>query len=205
MTDFKTDEEKAEDLKRWWKDNGTSVIAGVALAIAGLFGWEYWQSNKVQTAEAASALYTQADNEADKTVALQQFAQLQNDYSSTPYASMAALQTAKLQAEAGKNQEAATALQWVVDNSSEVEYQEIARLRLARVYIAMEKYDEALALTQQEYGDGFESLLAELRGDIFAAQRKLDDARKAYERAILTDGGANEMLQMKLDNLGKGA
>ena len=28
MTDFKTDEEKAEELKAWWKDNGTSVMAG---------------------------------------------------------------------------------------------------------------------------------------------------------------------------------
>lgn len=205
MTDFKTDEEKAEDIKKWWKENGTSVVAGVALAIAGLFSWEYWQTNKIETAEAASAGYLIASREADKTVAQQQFANLQKDYSSTPYASMAALQSAKLYAEEGKDQEAATALQWVIDNSSEAEYQEVARLRLARVHIAMKKYDDALALTQQEYGDGFESLLDELRGDIFAAQSKVDDARKAYERAILTDGGANELIQMKLDNLGKGA
>nr|CAA6821580.1 MAG: Mlr7403 protein [uncultured Thiotrichaceae bacterium] len=205
MTDFKTDEEKAEDLKRWWKENGTSVVAGVALAVAGLFGWEYWQNSKVQTAEAASADYQIASRETDPAVAQQQLANLQNDYSSTPYAAMAALQSAKLYAEEGKNQEAATALQWVVDNSSETEYQEVAGLRLARVYIAMEKYDDALAITKQEYGDGFESLLEELRGDIFAEQNKIEDARKAYERAILTDGGANELIQMKLDNLGKGA
>ncbi len=205
MTDFKTDEEKAEDIKRWWKENGTSVIAGVALAIAGLFGWEYWQSNKIQNAEAASADYLIASREADKAVAQQQLANLRDNYSSTPYAAMAALQSAKLHAEEGKDQEAATALQWVIDNSSEAEYQEVARLRLARVHIAMKKYDEALALTKYDYGDGFESLLDELRGDIFAAQSKVDDARKAYERAILTDGGANELIQMKLDNLGKGA
>lgn len=205
MTDFKTDEEKAEDIKKWWKENGTSVIAGVALAIAGLFGWEYWQSNKIQNAEAASADYLIASREADKTIAQQQLANLQDNYSSTPYAAMAALQSAKLYAEEGKDQETATALQWVIDNSSEAEYQEVARLRLARVHIVMKKYDEALALTQYDYGDGFESLLDELRGDIFAAQSKVDDARKAYERAILTDGGANELIQMKLDNLGKGA
>ncbi|CAA6809983.1 MAG: Mlr7403 protein [uncultured Thiotrichaceae bacterium] len=205
MTDFKTDEEKAEDIKRWWKENGTSVIAGVALAIAGLFGWEYWQGNKIQNAEAASADYLIASRETDTAVAQQQLANLRDNYSATPYAAMAALQSAKLYAEAGKDQEAATALQWVIDNSSETEYQEVARLRLARVHIAMKKYDDALALTKYDYGDGFESLLDELRGDIFAAQSKVDDARKAYERAILTDGGANELIQMKLDNLGKGA
>ncbi|PID34242.1 MAG: hypothetical protein CR976_01325 [Thiotrichales bacterium] len=205
MTDFKTDEEKAEEIKQWWKDNGTSVIAGVGLAIAGLFGWEYWQNNKIQTAEAASKAYLAASREADQSVAQQQFANLQKDYSSTPYASMAALSSAKLYAEEGKNQEAATALQWVIDNSNEAEYQEVARLRLARVYIDMKKYDDALALTQQEYGDGFGSLLEELRGDIYTAQNKVGDARKAYERALLTDGAPNELIRMKLDNLGKGA
>ena len=44
MTDFKTDEEKAEELKAWWKENGTSVMAGIALAVAALFGWEYWKN-----------------------------------------------------------------------------------------------------------------------------------------------------------------
>jgi len=35
MADFelKSDEEKAEELKAWWKQNGTSVIAGIALTI----------------------------------------------------------------------------------------------------------------------------------------------------------------------------
>ncbi len=205
MTDYKTDEEKAEELKQWWKENGTSVIAGVALAIAGLFGWEYWKNYQTSTAEAASTLYTQAQHEADQAIALQQLNNLRDEYSSTPYASMAALQTAKLQAEAGKHQEAATALQWVIDNSDETEYQEVARLRLARIYVVMKKYDDALALTQQDYGSAYESLLEEIKGDIFAAQHKVDDARKAYERAILTDEGSNELIQMKLDNLGKGA
>ncbi|MEZ5535767.1 MAG: tetratricopeptide repeat protein [Thiolinea sp.] len=205
MTDYKTDEEKAEELKKWWKENGTSVIAGVALAVAGLFGWEYWQNYKTGTAEAASALYTQAQNEADQAVSLQQYARVRDEYSSTPYASMAALQSAKLHAEKGENQQAADALQWVINNSSETEYQEVARLRLARVYVAMQKYDDALALTQLDYGSAYESLLEEIKGDVFAAQSKVEDARKAYERALLTSGSGNELIQMKLDNLGKGA
>jgi predicted negative regulator of RcsB-dependent stress response len=205
MTDYKTDEEKAEELKRWWKENGTSVIAGVALAIAGLFGWEYWQGHKITTSESASALYAQAQNEADTTVSLQQLNRVRDEYSSTPYATMAALQSAKIQAEAGRDEDAATSLQWVIDNSSEAEYQEVARLRLARLYVAMKKYDDALALTQQDYATAYESLLEEIKGDVYAAQNKVEDARKAYERAILTDEGANELIQMKLDNLGKGA
>lgn len=202
MTDFKTDEEKAEELKAWWKENGTSVIAGVALAVAALFGWEYWQNHKTTTAESASALYSESRT-AEPEEAARMLQQLQDEYGSTPYGAMAALRTAKNHAGAGEYQQSADTLQWVIDNSNEAEYQDVARLRLARVLVAMGKPDEALKLTAQEYPEAFESLLEELKGDIFAAQDKTDEARKAYERAILTNqGGSTEFIQMKLDDLG---
>ena len=202
MTDFKTDEEKAEELKAWWKENGTSVMAGVALAVAALFGWEYWQNHKTTTAESASALYSESRT-AEPEDAARMLQQLQDEYSSTPYGAMAGLQAAKNHAEAGDYQKSADALQWVIDNSSEAEYQDVARLRLARVLVAMDQPDKALELTTQEYPESFESLLEEIKGDIFTAQNKVDEARKAYERAILTNqGGSTEFIQMKLDDLG---
>lgn len=202
MTDFKTDEEKAEELKAWWKENGTSVMAGVALAVAALFGWEYWQNHKTTTAESASALYSESRT-AEPEAAARMLQQLQDEYGSTPYGAMAGLQTAKNHAEAGDYQKSADALQWVIDNSGEAEYQDVARLRLARVLVAKGEPDKALELTTQEYPESFESLLEEIKGDIFVAQDKKDDARKAYERAILTNqGGSTEFIQMKLDDLG---
>ncbi len=61
MTDYKTDDEKVEELKAWWKENGTSVVAGITLAIVGLFGWQYWKDYKANTAAEASALYAKVD------------------------------------------------------------------------------------------------------------------------------------------------
>ena len=63
--DYKTDDEKVEELKAWWKENGTSVVAGVALAVAGLFGWEYWKDWKEATAAEASTLYTEVKQQVD--------------------------------------------------------------------------------------------------------------------------------------------
>ncbi len=203
MTDFKTDEEKAEELKAWWKENGTSVIVGVALAVSALFGWEYWKDHKITTAENASALYSESQSAEKPEDATRILQQLRDEYGATPYGAMAGLQMAKDHAEAGEYPKAAEALEWVIAESSELEYQDVARLRLARVLLVMDQADKALELTALDYPEAYESLLEEIKGDIFAAQKKTDEARKAYERAILTNqGGSTEFIQMKLDDLG---
>ena len=85
--DLKSDDEKAEELKAWWKKNGTSVIAGVALAIGGMFGWQQWQQHKLDQAEGASKLYSQISKEgADSDTALKK---LNSEYGSSAYASLA--------------------------------------------------------------------------------------------------------------------
>ena len=53
--ELKTDEERAEELKAWWRSNGTSVLAGIAIAIGGVFGWQQWQNYQQNESEAGSA------------------------------------------------------------------------------------------------------------------------------------------------------
>ncbi|MFO7642581.1 MAG: tetratricopeptide repeat protein, partial [Candidatus Competibacteraceae bacterium] len=38
------DDERVDDLKKWWKDNGASIIAGIVLGLIAIFGWQYWNS-----------------------------------------------------------------------------------------------------------------------------------------------------------------
>ena len=33
MSTYETDEEKVEALRKWWKDNGTSVIGGIVISM----------------------------------------------------------------------------------------------------------------------------------------------------------------------------
>ncbi len=206
MSEFKTDEEQAEDIKAWWKENGTSVIAGIALAIAALFGWDYWKKAQVETAETAAGLFEQSQATTDLTQAAQHTQELQTKFASTPYAALASLESAKGYAEAGEYEPAVTALRWVVDNSKETDLKEVAAVRLARVLAVMGKHEEAMQLASKDYGPAYESLLEEVKGDIYVAQNKPAEARKAYERAILTNkSGSNDLIKMKLDNLGKGA
>ncbi len=120
MDELKTDEEKAEEIKAWWRENGLSVVIGVGLALVGVFGWQQWQSHQLQKSEEASALFLQIEN--TPTVV----EKLQSDYASTPYASLAMLAKAKQSVEKGEDTVAIEALQWAIDNTSDTEVKDVA-------------------------------------------------------------------------------
>ncbi|MFI0397464.1 MAG: YfgM family protein [Thiolinea sp.] len=207
MIDYnKTDDEQAEDIKKWWKENGLSVAAGIALAIAALFGWEYWQKHQITQAESASTLYSEAQTATDDTIATLKTQELQDSYTQSPYAALASLEIAKKHAEKGEYEPAAAALNWVMANTKDVDLKNVASVRLARVQASAGKYEEALKLASQTYGASYESVLEEIKGDIYSAQNKIEEARKAYERAIVAaKNSSSELIKIKLDNLGKGA
>jgi predicted negative regulator of RcsB-dependent stress response len=201
MTGLKTDEEKAEEIKLWWKDNGTSVLAGVALAIAGTFGWQQWQAYQTSQSEKASYLFSQLINGTTIDVA-GTIKQLENDYSATPYAAFASMLKAK---NAKDNKIAIEALQ-VAANSKQINISRIAKLRLTRALIADGQLDKAASLLKEKLPSAYTSLVEELKGDLYLAKKEINQARQSYDRAILSAGRDSvEFLKMKRNNLGEGA
>ncbi len=202
MTDLKTDQEKAEEIKLWWKENGISVVAGVAIAIAAVFGWQQWQKHQSSTIEQASTLFNQTQKNFDDKV----LTTIKNEHSSTPYASLASLAAAKHAAEQGNNELALSELNWVIDNTSDNNIKEVATIRLIRVQISAKQYDKAEQQLSQTYSTAYTPLIDELKGDLYHAQNKSKEAIDSYQRAILNSGGnPPRYLQMKLDSLGSGA
>lgn len=198
--DLKSDEEKAEELKAWWKENGMSVIAGIALTIGGMFGWQQWQQHKLDQAEGASKLYAQMSTEgADSDAVLKT---LNSEYGSSAYASLGALNVAKIRCEAGKTDDCIAQLK-TASNSSQDGIASIAKIRLARTYISAGKLDEAQTLLNAKMPTAYSSLITELTGDIHFAKKEFAKARDAYDKAILSSGGQNiDVLKMKRDDLG---
>ena len=45
MAEMRTEEEQIEAIKQWWKKNGSSLLIGVGLALAIVFGWQAWQNH----------------------------------------------------------------------------------------------------------------------------------------------------------------
>jgi predicted negative regulator of RcsB-dependent stress response len=200
--ELKSDEERSEELKAWWRANGTSVAVGVAIAVAGVFGFQQWKQYNIDQAETASALFQKANTaETDKVKSLDAVVA---EYGSTPYAALAALASA---AETSQTDPAATiaSLKSALD-AKDKNVSDIATLRLARVYIAEGKLSEAESLLDTKLAVAYTSLVEELKGDLFVAKKDLDNARKAYDKAISSaENTSVQYLQMKRDNLGKGA
>ncbi|MGB1800794.1 MAG: YfgM family protein [Gammaproteobacteria bacterium] len=207
MSDYRTDEEQAEALKKWWSENGKFIMAGVVIGLGAIFGWRGYNTHLEQQALEASKLYEQMiiasrDNDSENIAIYAN--RILDEYNSSTYATFATLMLAKQAAETGELAEAETHLRWVLSNSPQEEFEHIARLRLARVLIAADKLADAeKTLNTGDTGD-FSARYEELRGDILVKQDKVDEARQAYEKAMLNSaGGNNPLVQMKLDDLGK--
>jgi predicted negative regulator of RcsB-dependent stress response len=56
---YTTEEQQVEVIKNWWKENGTSVIAGTVIGLVGLFGWRYYNEMQQNNQEAASQAYNE--------------------------------------------------------------------------------------------------------------------------------------------------
>ena len=202
-----TEEQQIEAFKKWWKDNASSIITGILVGLAILFGVKSWFAYQERTSEAASNIYTtlmNALNTGQESLVHDQAGVLISDYSSTPYAALAALALAKVKLEEGELQAAHAQLQWALEHADSDVIRHTARLRLARVMLAEADLDGAEALVDQASDEGgFASLYAELRGDIHLMRGATANARVQYERALTmmtAESAGREVLQLKYDS-----
>ena len=211
MAEMKTEEEQVEALKRWWQENGKSLILTVAVTIGGVLSWNGYQDHQVNQAEAASVYFQQLMNSAPAgQLTEEEVAQvrhnsglLKTEFGSSTYAQFAALMVARVEVQEGNLTAAAAELQWVLKQQGDAEVHALATIRLAKVLGAQDQYDEALALLV-DGDDAWQLGRLEARGDLLIAKGDLDAARAAYTEASLlvaASGANNPLLGLKLDNL----
>ena len=202
-----TEEQQIAELKKWWSDNGTSIIVGVALGLACVFGFRSWLAYQDNLAGQASTIYSvmlQGLDRDDRQLVNERAGILITQYNSTPYAAFAALALAKIRTQEGDLDAAGRQLRWVLDNGDLDVLGDIARLRLARVLIAQQKPDEAEALLQQPRSTtAFDGVYDEVFGDLYSARNDTAAASGAYQRALAAAQSGNpgyQLLQIKYEN-----
>jgi len=202
---YASEEQQVEALRKWWRENWIALVLGVSLGLGGLFGYRFWQDRVTSHAEVAAELYSgvlAALNSNNLAQIETTRKKLQGDYADTPYAPLAALVEAKARVASGELAAANLLLEWVVANAEQPEVIDVARLRLARLLLASDQADAALAALDALQGEGFKALIEETRGDAHRQRGETDLAAQAYQRAL--DAGADNslVLRMKLDDLG---
>ena len=199
MEIYSTEEQQAEAIKRFFRENGLSLALGVIVGLGGLYGWKAYNQNQITTAEQASDAYTKLVESDDVLASADAFISENKD---TQYATLAAFVAAKEAVDAQKLDVANEKLSWIVSNVDNAQLKAIATTRLARVQIAQQQSDDALTTFNSPLPEAFNANIAELKGDIYTQQGNKEQARVAYQAAVDAGGlTSNPLLQIKLDDL----
>ncbi len=195
-----TDDERVEDLRKWWTENGASIVVGIALGLIAIFGWQYWGSYRNAQAEKASQAYDAFVAAVGKPDANQRGQTLLTDFPKSSYAVLAALRLAKLAIDSGDPATAIQRLEWVIANATLDELKDIARLRLAQVRFAAGQPADAQKLLGNVTTASLTAEREPTQGDFYLADNDTARARTAYAAALAASSGSR-LLQLKLDNL----
>jgi len=201
-----SEREQWEALKRWLRENGLAIVAGVAIAALGLGGLRWWQAHQNNMDLAAGAMYLQMENafaQGNQAQAFILIGDLERRYPSSPYADQARLASAKAFVDDAQLGRAADELRTVMQHSSDSILRLIARLRLARVQIAQHQPSEALATLSGASPGAFAAQYAEARGDAYYAMNDKAAALAQYRLARAASAGdsGSGLLDLKISDL----
>ena len=196
MDEYMNEQEQWEFVRNWVRQNALWVVAGVALAAGGLWGWQAFQAHKEATLLAAGDQYQKlidAFGKNDRTTVLALADKLVAEHPHTGYAEQGQLAAARMQVENNELAAAQARLTQVRDSTSDAELALVVRMRIARLQIEQHQADAALATLSAAEPGAFAARFAEVRGDALLAKGDRDGALKAYREAQGNAGTAGNV------------
>ena len=203
MAEYLSEEEQLAQLKGWWRQYGWWIVAGAVLGLGGYFYLQHRESTNASLNAAASEVFERyQENPSDEATAGPLLQRLDGEFAGTAYQIMSLMTRAQLATQAS-DIEAAVGFYTRATSAAEVEHlTDVARLRLARALQQQNRGDEAINALAAVKGEGYRSLVAELKGDILQAKGDTSGARDAYAAAVAAQGdNPRTLLSMKLANL----
>lgn len=210
------------------KQYGSYILTAILLALAGYFGWTYWQNNHARVDTVAADHYADIqrlneevslaaqnpDLEPDALTALTASrTQLNEDidalvgtHGDSVYAWQALMIKARQQVDSDDFAGATESLKKALAiDLGDAGLNAITRLRYAETLLAAGDADAALAEANNDMPSSFEASQQELLGDIYLAQNNEDAAIKAYTNAwnlISKRQETRAVLALKMESLG---
>ena len=195
-----TEEEQVDKIKKWWNSNGKQILAGAALGLVGVFGWNSYGDYQDSQALNARTLYLSYASDSTNIGA---YDKLIKDHSSSSYADQATFLMANYLFEAGNYALALDSLKPLISRENVV-IASTAILRSASLHLQLGEHNEALAVLDVDAGEGFSGLFYNLTGDIYLDLNNKDEAKKYYSLAIenvTANSSLTQLIQIKLDDL----
>ncbi|VAW80958.1 hypothetical protein MNBD_GAMMA12-3601 [hydrothermal vent metagenome] len=221
MDPLLTDEERLEQIKKWWKTHGMSLLAGLALGISVVWGWGYYKESNNATSTKASIEYynltrvlsfmerkTYLGAKTDKKIKARleevevKFEEIIRNYGGTVYAIDSALVLARRAIAKNDLAEANKRLQWAIGQTNTSGYKHhIIRLRLARVQRDQKKYADALKTLSVKAPSQFSIMYSFVKGTVFERQKQCPKARSAYQISIKVMEAQDKKKQVQFKDL----
>jgi predicted negative regulator of RcsB-dependent stress response len=202
---YETEEQQVEAIKSWWKANGNTLVIAAVVALAGLWGWRYYNESVISAQEATSQAYTDMllqfeAQDGDKDLEnISAFAAANSDNN---YGVLASLLLVK-EALAQDNYELAKTqlLQLQTQNSYEP-LNAVINLRLARVQAELGENEAALSTLALITEKHFLAKAYQVKGTVYLQLGDQEKARSAFQDAInASQGRINPVLQLQFDDL----
>lgn len=208
MNEIRTEDEQVEALKKWWKDNGTAIIVGLAIALSAVAGYKYWQKQKLNSAYKASAEYSQVIkqlHDEPEEGDIKRAEALIQEHNSTVYAGFTAMTLAKVAVDNEDYDTALTHLNSALNLAKSAQLKPVINFRIAQIQYAKGNSDLALQTLGNIKDKGQEAQIKELQADIYNEKGDQAKALTLYKESITILGDEakrNTSLQLKYKNLG---
>jgi len=195
----KTEDEQAQQIKKWLKDNGLQIVAGIALGLGGIWGLGAYKTYQQQQSVEARSLYLNTAS-TDNVAA---YEALSAQHSDSGYAQQATLILAKTAVKSQDYQSALQHLSTLVNDDNHL-IAIIANMRIASIQLEMGKYQEAIDTLDSKNPGEFNGLYSQLKGDIYVANNQIEKAKEQYKLAltqISRDSELQSLISIKLADL----
>lgn len=198
IDDLLDEHEQSERVQTWLRQNAIGLIGGIGLGLGAIYGWYWWQDHAEAKRLKASDEYQLVQDQLEAGD-LKKAQAKAADLKDTPFAALAALDLAKAQVDGGKRDDAIATLRAVKTEDTAIA--PIVSQRLARLLIDAGKHEDALTLIAQID----DPMANEVRGDALYALGRKDQAKSAYQKALVQlDIAAPQrrLIELKLSQAG---
>jgi len=211
MSRYETEDEQLEQLKSWWKKNGTQLLSVVLVATVAYSGWTYYSNSKYVASANASATFEILQNQYNNgtfSEVSREALKLMQEQPESPYAISAALLYAKYSYDKGEYESAIEQLDWVQTHTQDAELKAIAQMRRAETQLQMGNSELALeslqSISTPQLGQAIQAQVDYKIGVVALTLTQLDAARSAFEKVVnnaQVDESLKGLAQLQLNDL----